>query len=73
MPETMKHKRCPFCGGIGGMSYYKMAPHEEIAFSASLLHKCDGHWYSIVCEDCDSATADYFTPDAAWEAWDKRV
>lgn len=70
MSETVKHKRCPFCGGAGGMSYYKMAPREEIAFGKN---KYDGYWYSVVCVDCDSTTADHFTPDAAWEAWDKRV
>lgn len=50
MSEVAKHKRCPFCGGAGGMSYYKMAPREEIAFGKILLPKCDGHWWhSVVC------------------------
>lgn len=69
MSETVKHKRCPFCGGTGEMNRDKMVPYEKLSFA----EEGDGYWYSVACLNCHSATADYFTSDAAWEAWDKRV
>lgn len=68
MSETGKHKCCPFCGGTGEMSR-KMALHAQFPADG----KSDGYWYSIACPNCGSTTTRYFTPIAAWKAWDKRV